>query len=289
VVRVTLVGDFMPSPNPNDTQYHKDAFRSSNFYYKGNEIYGEFVLGKSLSLLVINSDSPLSDNTDPDRDYGVRVEAPLFTTLKDVVNFQAPTAVQKHAIAAREWMYESGSGNDVVTLPDRAGYKLISKVTWNRFETFHAGEGRDAITGGNGGDRIDGGSGNDVIKAGAGNDRVIGGFGIDVMAGGSGRDTFTFDDGHTGLTRKTADTVRDFSGTQGDRLSLSAFDANIEVEGDQAFTFRGTREFNDVGQARYVKTAANTYVYLNTDSDMAAEAVIRLSGAMNLSKDWFVL
>ena len=32
-----------------------------------------------------------------------------------------------------------------------------------------------------------------------------------------------------------------------------------------------------------------TYVYLNTDNDQAAEAVIKLKGSMDLSKSWFVL
>jgi hypothetical protein len=30
-------------------------------------------------------------------------------------------------------------------------------------------------------------------------------------------------------------------------------------------------------------------VYLNTDSDKAAEAVIKLKGAMDLQKGWFLL
>ena len=44
-----------------------------------------------------------------------------------------------------------------------------------------------------------------------------------------------------------------------------------------------------VCQVRYEKTKKETFVYLNTDSDKAAEAVIKLKGAIDLSKGWFVL
>ena len=37
------------------------------------------------------------------------------------------------------------------------------------------------------------------------------------------------------------------------------------------------------------KTKKATYVYLNTDNDKAAEAVIKLKGALDLQKSWFVL
>ena len=40
---------------------------------------------------------------------------------------------------------------------------------------------------------------------------------------------------------------------------------------------------------RYEKSGKDTYVYLNTDSDKSAEGVIKLKGAIDLQKGWFVL
>jgi hypothetical protein len=66
-------------------------------------------------------------------------------------------------------------------------------------------------------------------------------------------------------------------------------DANTGVRGDQAFSFVGKDEFTfKVGQIRYEKKF-DTWIYLNTDADGAAEAVIRLKGSIDLKKEWFVL
>ena len=83
-----------------------------------------------------------------------------------------------------------------------------------------------------------------------------------------------------------------FDGTlrSGDRIDLKLVDANTKKRGDQKFSFIGDDEaFTATGQVRYEKTKGYTYVYLNTDSDKAAEAVIKLKGALDLSKGWFVL
>ena len=58
---------------------------------------------------------------------------------------------------------------------------------------------------------------------------------------------------------------------------------------DQKFAFIGKEAFTKAGQVRYEKTKKETFVYLNTDNDKAAEAVIKLKGAIDLSKGWFVL
>ena len=62
-----------------------------------------------------------------------------------------------------------------------------------------------------------------------------------------------------------------------------------KARGDQAFTFIGEATFTKAGEVRYEKVGSYTYVYLNTDADAAAEAVIELGGAIDLSKGWFVL
>ncbi|MBB4041073.1 Ca2+-binding RTX toxin-like protein [Microvirga flocculans] len=152
-----------------------------------------------------------------------------------------------------------------------------------------ASSGNDRLDGGSGNDTLEGGSGNDALIAGSGNDRLSGGSGTDTLTGGSGRDAFVFDDRQTSSSKSKADTIADFSGKGGDRIDLRAIDANTKKSGDQNFAFIGTKDFSKAGEVRYEKTKGYTYVYLNTDSDKAAEAVIKLKGSLDLSKGWFVL
>ncbi|MFD0464110.1 hypothetical protein ACFQY9_22010 [Microvirga aerilata] len=147
----------------------------------------------------------------------------------------------------------------------------------------------DVIKGGYGNDMLSGVGGDDVLSSGIGNDRLIGGLGKDALTGGTGRDVFVFDDRDTGSSKTKADTITDFSGRQGDRLDLKLVDANMSKRGDQKFSFIGKNAFSKAGEVRYEKTKKDTYVYLNTDNDKAAEAVIKLKGSLDLQKGWFVL
>ncbi|MEE1656971.1 calcium-binding protein [Microvirga sp. CF3062] len=138
-------------------------------------------------------------------------------------------------------------------------------------------------------DTMWGGAGDDTFDGLAGNDLLRGGGGRDALTGGRGKDVFAFDNGDTGSSKARADTILDFKGREGDRIDLKAVDGNTKKGSDQAFSFIGTKAFTKTGQVRYEKTKTETYVYLNTDSDKAVEAVIRLKGAMDLQKSWFVL
>ncbi|SCY94936.1 NosD domain-containing protein [Microvirga guangxiensis] len=151
------------------------------------------------------------------------------------------------------------------------------------------GSGKDRIFGGEGNDLLDGGAGKDVLNGGTGNDRLVGGAGQDTLTGGSGKDVFVFGHKDTSASKKSADYITDFSRKQGDKIDLSAIDANATKKGNQAFSFIGTGDFTKAGQVRYEKEGKYTYVYLNTDNDKAAEAVIKLKGAMDMQKSWFVL
>ncbi|MBQ0818899.1 M10 family metallopeptidase C-terminal domain-containing protein, partial [Microvirga sp. HBU67558] len=155
--------------------------------------------------------------------------------------------------------------------------------------TAAAGTARLALTGNALANSVTGNAGANRLSGGAGADRLIGGLGQDSLTGGSGRDVFAFDDRDTAASTRRADTILDFSGRQGDRLDLKAIDANTRKSGDQAFAFIGTKAFSRAGELRYEKTKGATYVYLNTDRDKAAEAVIKLKSALDLHKGWFVL
>jgi VCBS repeat-containing protein len=156
-------------------------------------------------------------------------------------------------------------------------------------DTVAGGSSTDNLSGGGGNDNLDGGGGKDKINGGTGNDRILGGSGKDLLSGGSGKDVFAFANKDTGTSKGTADTITDFSGKGGDKIDLKLIDADTKKKGDQAFLFVGKNAFTKAGQVRYEKAGKDTYVYLNTDSDKSAEGVIKLKGALDMQKGWFVL
>lgn len=103
-------------------------------------------------------------------------------------------------------------------------------------------------------DLISGFAGNDTLTGNGGDDILIGGAGADRMTGGDGRDIFRFQ-ALTDSPRGGRDTILDFGaadGTNHDIIDLSLIDSNINLAGDQAFTFIGAARFSRVaGQLRF--------------------------------------
>lgn len=86
------------------------------------------------------------------------------------------------------------------------------------------------------------------------------------------------------------DTIFDFSGTGGDRIDLSAIDANASASGNQAFTYLGAAAFTGkAGEPRAVEQASDTYVHGDTNGDKKADFAIHLDDAISLSKGYFIL
>ncbi len=78
-----------------------------------------------------------------------------------------------------------------------------------------------------------------------------GGAGKDTLTGGIGGDRFVFAATGDSVTGANADRITDFSRAQGDRIDLSAIDANTGAAGNQAFTFIGSGAFtHHAGQLR---------------------------------------
>lgn len=122
--------------------------------------------------------------------------------------------------------------------------------------------------------------------------RLTGGLGADTLAGGGGADTFRFLDlADSGPGSENRDVVRDFSRAEGDRIDLSALDADATQAGNQAFAIAATEaEAADAGSL-FVRgdAAGRGMVLLNVDGDTAFEMEIRVVGLSAGSAGDFVL
>ena len=137
----------------------------------------------------------------------------------------------------------------------------------------------DQLTGDGGANRLDGRDGNDTLTGGGGNDTLVGGVGADELTGGAGADRFIF----SALAQSTGletDTLFDFSRLEGDRIDLSAIDANATLAGNQAFAFVGTGAFlgGGAGSVRYEQDGGDTLLLVDGGDGGAAEMMIRLAG-----------
>ncbi|MBP1862315.1 calcium-binding protein [Rhizobium herbae] len=149
----------------------------------------------------------------------------------------------------------------------------------------------DKLYGNSAANLLSGSSGNDLLNGGSGNDTLYGGSGADDLTGGAGADTFVFKAAsQTTVALAGRDSIFDFSGTGGDRIDLSAIDANTTASGNQAFTYLGTGVFTGkAGELRYIKDTSDTYVYGDTNGDKKVDFAIHLDDAISLSKGYFLL
>ncbi len=151
----------------------------------------------------------------------------------------------------------------------------------------------NVVTGNTGANTLKGGAGNDSIVGGLGNDILMGDLGKDSLAGGLGADKFKFNGGaETGLAPTTRDIIGDFSRSQGDKIDLSAIDANSVLTLNNAFSaptvgthFSGA--FTGQGKLYFDQVAH--VLYGNNDADSAADFSIQLNGVSNLAATDFVL
>lgn len=139
--------------------------------------------------------------------------------------------------------------------------------------------GNDTIDGLGGNDLLFGSAGLDRLRGGDGDDRLHGGVGGDILIGGAGADVFVFaaltdSQSTTGVDAiRGADGVKAFEGigsAAGDRIDLSAIDANETLAGNQAFIFGKS----GIGGVSLIEKSTATLVQLNTDGDAAFEMTI---------------
>lgn len=157
------------------------------------------------------------------------------------------------------------------------------------------GTGNDlanTIRGNAGANVLSGGGASDQLIAGAGADTLIGGAARDFLTGGAGADVFRFANGDFGgTTTATCDLIYDFSHAEGDRIDLSAIDANAVGGGaNDAFAFIGSAAFGNVaGQLRVATISGLSVVQGDINGDGLADFWIRCNGGPALAAADFVL
>jgi Ca2+-binding RTX toxin-like protein len=120
---------------------------------------------------------------------------------------------------------------------------------------------------------------------GSGNDTIIASSVANVMDGGGGNDTFVF--GSTGDA--DGDTIKGFQ--PGDKIDLSAIDANTGASGNQSFVLFAGNLFTSAGQVVVTHEvrdgAEHTIVSGNTNNDTVADFKIDIAGNHALTSSDF--
>ncbi|MBN9314139.1 MAG: M10 family metallopeptidase C-terminal domain-containing protein [Devosia sp.] len=208
-------------------------------------------------------------------------------------------------------LIDAGSGNDIVVAG--AGADLFIGAAGDGDDTYFG----DEIDGGVGSDTLDfsaitanltvdlgngllgrgsaasSQSGSDTlwsienVSTGSGNDTITASNAVNVIEGGSGNDTFRF----LSTTGADGDTILDFQ--PGDRLDLSAIDANAGQAGNQSFTLVNGGGFTASAQlsVTYETRADGEYTIVKGSVDAAtdAEFQISLKGSHNLTANSFIV
>ena len=134
-----------------------------------------------------------------------------------------------------------------------------------------------------------GNSGNNTLDGGAGYDTLMGGAGADQLFGGSGADTFLYMS-YKQSEMAARDTIFDFCSADGDRIDVSAIDAQTTLAGNQTFSFIGTAAFsNTAGELRYTIQNGQTFIHADLNGDSEIDFSVKLATAVSLVGSDFIL
>lgn len=183
----------------------------------------------------------------------------------------------------------AGQGTDTVITRNvdttlKTNFENLTLDNTAGFLTAVFGRGNSAnnvIIGNSIGNFLAGNAGNDTISGGAGSDIIIGGTGTDTMTGGTGSDDFDYNAASESAVGAGRDVITDFVHNSDD-LDLSSIDADLNVAGNQAFTFIGNVAFTGTaGEVRFFTSGANVIVQFDVqgDGNQTADAEIQLNGA----------
>jgi Ca2+-binding RTX toxin-like protein len=190
-------------------------------------------------------------------------------------------------------LVDAGGGNDTLLLGDGAdfaggqdgddtlsggaGVDVLFGDAGN--DTLSGEADDDRLFGGDGADTLRGGEGADYLDGNAGDDVLEGGAGADNLRGGAGADRFVF----AALADSRVndrDRVLDFDQAAGDRIDLSAMDADSTQSGDQAFTLVGAFT-GQAGQAVLTIQAGGAELSVDVDGDRSADFSVLIFGQVS--------
>lgn len=134
-------------------------------------------------------------------------------------------------------------------------------------------------------DMLDGGAGNDTLYGNLGADTMIGGAGADRLTGGEGRDLFVYR-AASDSRGAAIDTITDFE--TGDRIDVSAIDADAALVGNQAFHLGASAARAGDIVWRYDAARDETLLTLFTNADARADMTIRFAGNIAFTSADFV-
>ncbi|HEX2725885.1 MAG TPA: calcium-binding protein [Beijerinckiaceae bacterium] len=182
-------------------------------------------------------------------------------------------------------VYRVNAGDVVVEAPSGGIDRIESSISFNLTATPHV----ENLTllgaaffgfGNNLNNVIIGTTAGNALSGGFGNDILIGGLGGDSLAGGPGADIYRY--------RSVAESATPFPDSidlvsfQGDKIDLSAIDANVLVSGNQAFRFIGETAFTRPGQVNFATEidfmtfTSRTTISANVDADAAPEFILTI-------------
>jgi Ca2+-binding RTX toxin-like protein len=147
------------------------------------------------------------------------------------------------------------------------------------------------VIGGPGADVIYGSRRANVIQGGDNTDAIYGLRGADRLSGGDGADTFHFLSlADSGTKASNRDRITDYDRFSGDKMDLSAIDANAGAAGEGSFTVIGFDHFSHHrGELREIITNGNTIISGDVNGDGKADFSIGLKGYHLLSDVDFAL
>jgi Ca2+-binding RTX toxin-like protein len=140
----------------------------------------------------------------------------------------------------------------------------------------------NVITGTSAKNILKGGDGDDTLKGLGGDDTLTGGIGADRLTGGLEADVFVYTaSNHSTVAASGRDTLYDFS--QGDKIDLSAIDADTTTAGNQAFIFVGAAAFSSTaGELRAEVISSNTLISADINGNGTADFSLLLKGAITM-------
>jgi len=178
--------------------------------------------------------------------------------------------------------FEASTGGYNLTMTAVEAERVLNGTSGG--DTLNGSHRNDSLSGLAGNDLLLGSHGFDTLDGGAGNDTLVNGAGQEVITGGTGADLFQFTKIWSFTIEK--DLITDFNRAEGDRIDLSAIDANGRLPGDTAFTFIGDASFGRVaGQLRF----AGGMLQADYDGDGRSDSEMRIQGVSTMLEVDFIL